>query len=213
MKRYLKRYHLVLFVALVLAIAGWRCRSVMLVPKAVLVLGGAEERERYAAQLAKQYPELPVWVSSGSPAWYAELIFSNAGVARDRLHLDYRAVDTVTNFTTLVGDLQASGVDSVYLVTSKHHMPRARLVGEIVLGSRGIAVKPIVVPSVNPPAEPPPKTLRDTGRALFWLTTGRTCAAGDVHHTSTSNPSGGHCQLNGVLQKIDTNYRGEASDR
>lgn len=142
-------------------------------PEALLVLGGHEERERYAAQLAQKHPELPIWLSSGSPQEYAQRIFANAGIKRDRLHFDYSASDTVTNFTTLVDDLEAQGIDSVYLVTSENHMQRAKIIGEIVLGSRGIDFQPISVPSENPP-EPIEKTVRDGARAFFWLLTGRT---------------------------------------
>lgn len=142
-------------------------------PEALLVLGGHEERERYAAQLALQHPDLPIWISSGSPQGYAQKIFQNAGVESDRLHFDYRAKDTVTNFTTLVDQLKAQGIDSVYLITSENHMRRAKIIGDIVLRSRGIDFQPISVPSLNPP-EPMEKTLRDGARAFFWLVTGRT---------------------------------------
>jgi uncharacterized SAM-binding protein YcdF (DUF218 family) len=142
-------------------------------PEALLVLGGHEERERYAAQLALQHPDLPIWISSGSPQGYAQKIFHNAGVESDRLHFDYRAKDTVTNFTTLVDQLKAQGIDSVYLITSENHMRRAKIIGDIVLRSRGIDFQPIAVPSQNPP-EPMEKTLRDGARAFFWLVTGRT---------------------------------------
>ena len=142
-------------------------------PEALLVLGGHEERERYAAQLAKQNPQLPIWISSGSPQEYAQKIFAKAGISGDRLHFDYRASDTVTNFTTLVDDLEAKGIDSVYLITSENHMKRAKIIGDIVFGSRGINYQPISVPSQNPP-EPIEKTVRDGARAVFWLITSRT---------------------------------------
>ena len=142
-------------------------------PEAFLVLGGHEERERFTAQLARQHPQLPIWISSGSPEGYAEKIFAKAGIDRDRLHFDYRASDTVTNFTTLVDELQAQGIDSVYLVTSENHMQRAKIIGDIVFGSRGIDFEPIAVPSNNPP-EPVEKCLRDGVRAVFWLFTGHT---------------------------------------
>ncbi len=142
-------------------------------PQAVLVLGGHEERERYAAKLARQYPELPVWVSSGSPQDYAKKIFLKEGIGGDRLHLDYRARDTVTNFTTLVDELKARGIKSVYLITSENHMARAKIIGEIVFGSRGIVFQPISVPSKNPP-EPIEKCLRDGARSILWLVTGHT---------------------------------------
>ena len=142
-------------------------------PEAIFVLGGHENRERFAAKLAVDHPDLPVWVSSGSPQGYAESIFKKAGVKPDRLHLDYQAKDTVTNFTTLVDELKAQRIDSVYLITSQNHMGRARLVGEIVFGSRGIAIKPIAIPSEASP-EPIEKCLRDGARAFLWLVTGST---------------------------------------
>ena len=141
-------------------------------PEALVVLGGHEERERYAAKLALQHPKLPIWLSSGSPQEYAQRIFANAGVTRDRLNFDYAASDTLTNFTTLVDELEAEGIDSVYLITSENHMKRAKIIGDIVFGSRGIDFEPIPVPSENPP-EPIEKSLRDGARAVFWLITGR----------------------------------------
>jgi uncharacterized SAM-binding protein YcdF (DUF218 family) len=165
---------------LLLSIATLSCwfalkqiQSYLMPAQALLVLGGHEERERFAAQLANKYRDLPIWVSSGSPKDYAEKIFHNAGINRDRLHLDYRASDTVTNFTTLVDELQAKGIQSVYLITSENHMLRARIIGEIVFGSHGIVLKPIAVPSHNPP-EPIEKCLRDGARSILWLTTGHT---------------------------------------
>lgn len=142
-------------------------------PEALLVLGGHEERERFAAQLAQQYPQLPIWISSGSPQEYAQRIFAKAGIKGDRLNFDYRASDTVTNFTTLVDELQAQGIDSVYLITSENHMQRAKIIADIVLGSRGIDFQPIYVPSNNPP-EPIEKCWRDAARSIFWLVTGQT---------------------------------------
>ena len=144
-------------------------------PEALLVLGGHEERERFAAKLAQEYPQLPIWISSGSPEAYAQRIFAKAGIERDRLHFDYRASDTVTNFTTLVDELKAQGIDSVYLITSENHMTRAKIIGDIVFGSKGIDFQPIAVPSNNPP-EPIEKCLRDGARAIFWLVTGHTGA-------------------------------------
>jgi uncharacterized SAM-binding protein YcdF (DUF218 family) len=154
---------------------GKQIQSIFSTPEAVLVLGGHEERERFAAKLAQKYPQIPIWVSSGSPQDYAKKIFGQAGIDRDRIHLDYRASDTVTNFTTLVDEFKARGIDSVYLVTSENHMTRARIIGEIVFGSRGIFLKPVAVPSQNPP-EPLQKCLRDGARSILWLTTGHTGA-------------------------------------
>ena len=144
-------------------------------PQALLVLGGDKQRELFAAKFAQNHPSLPIWVSSGTNPEFAEWVFSEAGIKPDRLHLDYRAVDTVTNFTTLVDELQAKGIESVYLITSDDHMRRAQIIGEIVLGSRGISFKPVAVPSGRTP-EPIEKAVRDGARAIVWLTTGYTGA-------------------------------------
>ena len=140
-------------------------------PQAIFVLGGEEEREIFAAKFAHTHPDLPVWISSGAPPGYAHRVFKKAGVSSSKLHLDYQAIDTVTNFTTLVDRFESKGITSVYLVTSDDHIQRARTIGEIVFGSRGIKVKPVTFVSGRP-AEPLRKTVRDGCRSLLWLTTG-----------------------------------------
>lgn len=147
-------------------------------PQAMVVLGGSTkrlEREKFTATFARQHPNLPIWISGGSPPQYTQKVFTKAGIDPKRLHLDYEAVDTVTNFTTLVDDLQDSGIKSVYLITSDYHMRRASVIGDIVLGSRGIDFKTIPVPSEQPP-EPIEKAIRDGVRALVWVATGYTGA-------------------------------------
>jgi uncharacterized SAM-binding protein YcdF (DUF218 family) len=140
-------------------------------PQAIFVLGGEEERELFAAKFARAHPNLPVWISSGAPQGYAKKVFKKAGVATESLHLDYQAIDTVTNFTTFVDRFESKGITSVYVITSDDHMRRARAVGEIVFGSRGIKVKPVTFTSARP-SEPIGKTVRDSFRSLLWLTTG-----------------------------------------
>jgi len=150
-------------------------RALLQEPEAVLVLGGSTAREQFAAEFARKHPNLPVWISSGSNPEYAEWVFSEAGIERDRLRLDYRAVDTLTNFTTLVDEFESQGIRSIYLITSDYHMRRAWVIGKIVLGSRGIEFKPVEVPSTQP-AETTDKVLRDAARAVLWVTTGHTGA-------------------------------------
>ncbi len=58
-------------------------------PQAIVVLGGHPDREKAAAQLAKYYPALEVWVSSGSESAVIHSIFQEANVSAERLHLDY----------------------------------------------------------------------------------------------------------------------------
>jgi uncharacterized SAM-binding protein YcdF (DUF218 family) len=149
-------------------------------PQALLVLGGAIEREAFAAEFARQYPHLPIWISGGSNPEYTQAVFAEAGIDLRRVHIDRAAVDTVTNFTTVIDQLQAQGIDSVYLVTSDYHMRRARVIGEIVFGSRGIVLKPLSVPSQQA-GEPIVKSIRDAARSVLWLTTGYTGST--LHHS------------------------------
>ncbi len=158
---------------------GYRTlRGYLAQPQAIVILGGstsALEREKFAAAFAREHPSLPILISSGSPKEPTEGVFAEAGVDLERLSLDYRAVDTVTNFTTIAADLQAQGIHKIYLITSDYHMRRARTIGEIVLGSRGIDLQPVSVPT-DRPQESLAKTLRDGGRAVLWVTTGHTGA-------------------------------------
>lgn len=161
----------------VLLWAGYKqMESYFVQPKAIFVLGGATRREQFAAEFARQHPNLPIWISGGAPKQYTKGVFANAGIDTRRLHLDYRAVDTVTNFTTLVDEFQSRGIDSVYLITYDDHMRRARIIGEIVFGTRGIALVPVPIPTKRSP-EPLEKSVRDAGRAILWVMTGYTGAS------------------------------------
>jgi Uncharacterized conserved protein len=175
------------FLLLILIFTSWvgyrEVRGHFEQPQAVLVLGGDTKREDFAAEFARQHPDLPIWISSGSNPEYTRAVFSDAGVNLERVHIDQAAVDTVTNFTTLVDTLRARGIESVYLITSDYHMRRSRMIGEIVFGSRGIYLRPVPVPSERT-SEPFTKTLRDGGRALLWLATGHTGSTLSGRHES-----------------------------
>jgi uncharacterized SAM-binding protein YcdF (DUF218 family) len=174
----------ILFLICLLGVYG-RFRQPAPKPQAIFVLGGDEVRERLAAKLARQYPHLPIWVSSGSPEGYVTKIFTRAGISRTRLHLDYRASDTVTNFTTLADELKARGIHRVYLITSADHMRRACIVGEIVFGSRGIAIDPVTAES-STSVETWHKSLRDGARAIVWVLTGYSGDRFSLHNFSRS---------------------------
>ena len=173
---------LLLPISLPLAPIAWmgyrEVENTWLQPQAIFVLGGHEEREIFAAKFAAAHPNLPIWISSGSPPSYTKRVFSKVGIAPNNLHLDYRASDTVTNFTTMVDRFEARGITSVYLVTSNDHIRRARTIGEIVFGSRGIKVKPLTIATTRS-VEPLQKTVRDGVRSLVWLTTGYSGSLGN----------------------------------
>lgn len=145
-------------------------------PQAIFTLGGGPDREEFTAQFAQWYPSLDIWVSSGTPPDSARKIFQAAGIPNTRVHLDRRAVDTVTNFTSLVADFKKRNFQHLYLITSDFHMPRTKAIATFILGSQGIVFTPVSVPSDKPP-EPWLQILRDIGRALVWIVTGHTGAS------------------------------------
>jgi uncharacterized SAM-binding protein YcdF (DUF218 family) len=155
-------------------------------PQAILTLGGGPERETFTAQFAQTHPSLEIWVSSGIPSAQAHTIFRATGIPDARVHLDRRAVDTVTNFTSLVKDFKKWHFQHLYLITSDFHMPRAKAIATLTLGSQGIAFTPVSIPT-NQPAEPWLLTLRDSGRALLWIGTG--CTGAKLNPRNSARPT------------------------
>ncbi|MGB0564079.1 MAG: YdcF family protein [Spirulinaceae cyanobacterium] len=141
-------------------------------PEAIVVLGGDFEREYFAARFAQEHPQLPLVISSGMPEPMSRAYFDQAGIQGDRLIYDHQAVDTFTNFTTLLPTLQAVQIRSVYVITSDFHRARSRLIAYLVWGSHGIVYQFVIVPTQTP-AEPWWLMLGDGLRAVVWLVTGR----------------------------------------
>ncbi len=140
----------------------------------ILVLGGDVAREREAAALAARQG-LPVVVSGGSNPEYAHWLFEQRqGLPSHQVQLDYRARDTLSNFTSLVDDLRQARIRHALLVTSSDHMDRALLVGRIVAGSRGIHLTPVPVSCADRcQQEGRRKVWGDGLRAAVWVLTGR----------------------------------------
>lgn len=147
-------------------------------PQAILVLEGRTERIDFAAQFARSYPHLPIWVS-GNPDGLRlnQSIFRQAGVQASLVHYDFCAVDTVTNFTCNVPTLKAQNIHHIFVITSDYHMARSQAIAAIVLGSQGIAITPIMVVSDGQQSETALRILRDSLRSLLWLFTGVTGAS------------------------------------
>lgn len=141
-------------------------------PQAILTLGGGTGREYTSAVLSRSYPHLDVWVSSGSLPDDATAIFTTVGASTHRLNLDYSATDTVTNFTTILPQLKRRRIQHVYLVTSDYHMRRAQTIATIILGSHGITFTPVPV-TTQQPDESLNRVIRDAGRSIFWVFTGK----------------------------------------
>lgn len=150
-------------------------------PQRILVLGGDADRERIGLKLARQL-KLPLVVSGGTNPEYAQWLMEHEGLGSNEVRLDYRAQDTLGNFTSLVDELQGEGIEHLLLVTSEDHLPRALVVGGIVAGSRGIRLTGVPVScAARCRAESMGKRWGDGLRALAWVVTGR-----DLKHWARS---------------------------
>ena len=147
-------------------------------PQAVLVLGGNHDRILFAAQFARNHPKLDVWVSDYQKFQkFNRPVFLRAGIAKERMHYDVCAIDTVTNFTCTVKKFEEQNLRHLYLVTSDYHMRRAIAIATLVFGSRGIVVTPVAVPSQDEQPESLARVLRDSIRSLLWILIGQTGAS------------------------------------
>jgi len=148
------------------------------VPQAIFVLGGDDARMRFAAEFWRSHKDLDIWVSDyQSMLEHDRQIFQKFDVPDRQLRLDGRATDTVTNFTTLAEDFTDQKLQHIYLITSDFHLTRARAIATIVLGSQGIVVTPLAVPSSGNKSESLLRVLRDCGRSILWILSGKTGAS------------------------------------
>lgn len=110
----------------------------------LIILGGSRLRELQCGKLVQDLPPSagkPILVVLSSGAATARELADVSGVPLERVCLDGRAVDTVSNFTSLVHDLAGMGCREVAVATSAAHMRRASAVATVVLGSYGIRVQ------------------------------------------------------------------------
>jgi uncharacterized SAM-binding protein YcdF (DUF218 family) len=147
-------------------------------PQAILVLGGNLSRMEWAVKLMQQYPKMKAWVSDPKSFYKVNSqVFQKAGMDQSRIIYDFCATDTVTNFTCNVQDFQQRGIHHLFLVTSDYHMARSLTIATLVLGSKGIIVTPVSVPSSGIQPDSPVKIIRDAFRSLLWLSLRRTGAS------------------------------------
>eukprot|EP00884_Botryococcus_braunii_P006603 jgi/Botrbrau1/15944/Bobra.0260s0005.1 len=159
---------------------------------AILLLGGDAEREFLTAELAagnfRELPEIsaglsdpvvevlvnpriPIFISSGHGN--VGQVFISAGVDAKRIHLDTRATDTVTNYTTLVPPLIAAGYRHVAVVTSDYHVQRADLIARHIFRALRMQYTMCSLPSTNKFGQDFGETKlrmwRDLIRTWLWL--------------------------------------------
>ncbi|CAJ1399889.1 unnamed protein product [Effrenium voratum] len=138
---------------------------------AILLLGGEPERDIFATKLAfAESASVPLKVFASSPGFGAEERLWPVEAA-GQLVLSYEAVDTVTNFSTMIPKLLEAEVGKVLLVTSSYHMPRALAIADVMLSDKNITFEPMSVDSTQP-LERQWKIWRDVLRARIWRCTG-----------------------------------------
>ncbi|WP_199336679.1 YdcF family protein [Oscillatoria sp. FACHB-1407] len=137
---------------------------------ALFVLGGSIKREIYVADLAKQYPDIPVLISTGSQDPCIRLIFERAETPLEQVWLEKCADSTFDNFFYSTPILERWDTHKVKLITSETHLPRAVWLAQILLGAHGIWVEPDIVLEEGVPGnrESWLKTAVDVGRSLVW---------------------------------------------
>lgn len=160
-------------------------------PQGILVLDGETRRVKFAAEFSRSHPRLDIWLSGNcSQSARNSRLFQQAGIPAERVQYDLRATDTVTHFTAIAKDFVAQDIRHVYLITSDYHMRRATAIAVLVLGSRGIVITPVSVPSKNVSSETLGRVLRDCLRSIVWIITGHSGASlnPDLNPCPTSPP-------------------------
>ena len=136
----------------------------------LFVLGGSITREIHVAELAKQYPQIPILISKGSQDPCILLIFQRAKTTLENVWVEKCADSTFGNFYYSLPILENWQTHKVKLITSPTHLPRAKWMAQIILGAKGIWVEPDIVKEKGIPGnrEKFLVTAFDITRSLFW---------------------------------------------
>lgn len=139
---------------------------------AILVLGGSINREIYVTKLAKDNPQIPILISSGSQEPCIKFIFERELAPQDRVWLEKCAKSTFGNFYFSIPILKQWGARKVKIITSPSHLPRAKWLAQILFAARNIWVEVELVEEQGIPGnrESGLKTILDVGRSLIWAT-------------------------------------------
>lgn len=145
----------------------------------VLVLGGGVEREVYAAQLAKKFPDVPIVISGGTIPPCSYQVFQREKAPMNRVWLELCAQSTFDNFLFSIPIFKKWNVHRVRLITSPTHLPRAKWLADILLGSQGIAVEvdieieSVLFGAIVGSTESDIKSFLDVSRSLLFAVVGQ----------------------------------------
>lgn len=113
---------------------------------------------------------LPILISKGSKPPCIRLLFERVAAPLTNVWLEDCARSTFDNYRYSLPLLNQWNVHHVKVITSPSHLPRAKWLAQIMLGSHGIWVDMALVNETGIPGnvERPVKTILDVGRSLLW---------------------------------------------
>ena len=84
----------------------------------------------------------------------------------------------MTNFTSLIDDLNTEEINHVLLITSQYHIKRAKVIGEVIASSRGIRLTSLSIPckslcEIKSQRETIKKRNIDLVRSIIWVISGK----------------------------------------
>lgn len=139
----------------------------------ILELGGNAARLYTVLELAEEETSAEVIISSEGSPDYVVAMLRGAGINDDRFLLDFKAWDTVTNFTETVKLIKSFKPKNLYVVTDKFHMKRSLAIAHAVYFLSGIRIIPSPYMGSEPHDPENPKYVRtDRFRAWLWRLTG-----------------------------------------
>lgn len=138
----------------------------------IIWLGGNVERGHVAAKLAQKYPNSRIVISSENSPLKCWDLLQSYGIERGRVIFDYKAWDTVTNFTNTFDLVKSLKTDILHIVTDDFHMRRAFNVARVVYALRDTDLQKHPRQTTDTRVETLSKVISDCIRALVWRITG-----------------------------------------
>ncbi len=134
------------------------------------VLGGSIKREIYVSELAKQYPNVRILISTGADDPCILKLFEQNQSPIEQVWLEKCAQNTFGNFYYSQPLLTRWNSRHIKLITSGTHSRRAKWMAQLILGSHGIWVDVDLAQEKGIPGnkESLLKTGLDLTRATFW---------------------------------------------
>jgi len=138
----------------------------------VLVLGGSADRESRCMRVVAS-ETCPIWLSGPALTEDCLEVCESQGVDLEYLRVDYRALDTLSNFTSMVPDMKSRGFKQMILVTSQEHETRAKCIASMILPYYNIELSGVIaIPGSKEDEEGTLIVLRDIIRTALWLLVG-----------------------------------------